>query len=250
MSSSSSELSHVNDLPLAEVSGQSAITKILAGALEKGVTPENVSVMERLLAMQERYDAKQAEREFAAAFVEVQANMPRIEASKPVPDKFGNVKYVFAPFEDIMRAVKPLLLKHGFTIRFDTAVDGPRIKQTCKLMHKGGHTVENSFYARIGSGPPGSSEAQGDGAASTYAKRFALCNALNIVIEHDTDGRDDARHEGAPITEDEVLYLKELVKETGSNEAAFLKFAGADTYDKIGSTRYSACVAALKSKKK
>jgi hypothetical protein len=97
--------------------------------------------------------------------------------------------------------------------------------------------------ARVGGGPPGSSEAQGDGAASTYAKRFALCGALNIVIERDTDGAPDARKEGAPITDDQALYLRDLAKQIRAaklpfDEEAFLKYAGAPSYEEIGSERF------------
>jgi hypothetical protein len=65
----------------------------------------------------------------------------------------------------------------------------------------------------------------------------------------DNDGADDLRNEGAPITQDRIIYLKELVKETNSDEAAFLRFAGADSYEKIGSGKYDVLVRALLKKK-
>lgn len=206
--------------------------------------------MERLLAMAERLQAKDAEKQFAAAFVALQSEMPPIQASKSVPDKYGNIKYKFAPYESIMETLQPLLKKHGFTLAFSTSYNEGRVVQTCTVMHVGGHSRHNQFMARIGSGPPSSSEAQGDGAASTYAKRFAVCNAFNIITEQDSDGKDDARSDGEPISKDKAAYLRELVRETNSNEAQFFLFAGATSYDTIGSARYDACVTALMKKVK
>lgn len=233
------------------LSAQPSPTDLIRAVIEKGVTAESVGVVERLVALQERMDAKSAEREFASAFVKLQSEMPAIQATKIVPDKYNKPKFRFAPFEDIMAVVKPVLQRNGFTLTFSMDFKDGRIIQTCTLMHVGGHSRSNQFMARVGSGPPGASDAQSDGAASTYAKRFALCNALNIVTEVDTDGRpDDARAEGAPIAEDQAIYLRELVKETKSDEAAFLKFAGASTYEAIGSAKYDMLVAALKKKVK
>lgn len=232
------------------VSSQAPVAKMLEAVLEKGLTSDNVGAVERLVELYERMQAKDAEKQFAAAFVALQSEMPAIQASKAVPDKYGNIKYKFAPYEAIMQIVRPLIEKHGFTLTFSMNIAEGRVIQSCTLTHVGGHSRTNQFMARIGGGPPGSSDAQADGAASTYAKRFALCNALNIICEQDTDGKDDARHEGEPISKDKAAYLRELVHETKSNEAQFLLFAGATSYDTIGSSRYDACVTALMKKVK
>lgn len=225
--------------------------QMINAVIEKGITAESVGVMERLIAMKERLDDKQAEKDFAKAFVALQAEMPSINPSKDVPNNDGSVRYSFAPFEKIMAAVRPLLLKHGFTVTFSCTYAESRIIQSCTLQHTEGHSRTNSFAVRIGKGPPGSSEAQGDGAASTYAKRFALCNALNIVIEQDTDGAPgvDARNEGELITSDKVQYLREQVKEIGYNEASFLRLAGVETYEQIREGSYPVLTRAIEMKK-
>jgi ERF superfamily len=212
--------------------------KVIAG----GLTGESVAVMERLVALDREMRKDHAEREFNQAFNALQAEMPIVKAIKPVEGKDKNtgaafIKYHFAPYEDIMEQVRPLLLKHAFSVSFSMDFKEGRVIQHCTLSHAGGHSRTNTFMARVGGGPPGSSEAQGDGAAATFAKRYALCSAINIVCERDTDGL-DARKEGAPITEDQAMCLRDLVKQTKSNEAAFLKYAGAATYEEIGSARY------------
>lgn len=216
--------------------------------IEKGITPEAVGVMEKLTDLYERLEAKDAEKQFAAAFVRLQSEMPSIAANKIVPNNDGSARYKFAPYETIMEAVRPLLLRHGFTVTFSTSYDPTRIIQKCTLQHTGGHSRTNEFAARIGRGPPGSSEAQGDGAASTYAKRFALCNALNITIETDSDVA-DVRNDGDVIEADKVQYLREQVRETGYNEASFLKLAGVDSFDAIREGSYGVLTRAIEMKR-
>jgi hypothetical protein len=220
-------------MPVANVAPTPAM--MLQGVLERGVTPESVAVVEKLVDLYERMDSKEAERAFAAAFVALQSEMPSVKAMSVIPDKQGNVRSRFASYEEIMSQVAPLLKKHGFTVTFSTDYKENRIVKTCTLQHTGGHSRSNTFAARIGSGPPGSSEAQGDGAASTYAKRFALCDALNIVIDVDTD----ARAEGSAISKDQAESLRQRVKDTNSNEAKFLAFAGAASFEEIMSSKYA-----------
>ncbi len=248
------QLSLSSDIPADRdqlaVRPEPSISNMLQAFIDRGISAENVNAFEKLLELKERIEQRDAEKQFAAAFAALQSEMPSIEASKVVPDKYGNVKFRFAPYEQIMEQIRPLLLKYGFTVSFSMAFADNRVVQSCTLQHVGGHSRTNQFMARTGDGPPGASPAQADGAASTYAKRFALCNALNIITEIDTDGRPDARNEGEPLPPDKAIYLRELCKEVQADEAAFLKFAGAPSFDSIGSSKFDMLVTALNRKRK
>lgn len=246
MSAEHTELVPHEPQPLA-LSNQNPIAPMIEAITKTGVTGENMAVLERMMALYERQEARNAEKAFAEAFVALQSDLPAIQQTKAVPDKFGNIKYHFAPYEEIMHTVRPILQKHGFTVTFSMSFGEGRVTQECILQHVAGHIRTNKFMARIGNGPPGSSEAQGDGAASTYAKRFALCNALNIVTEIDTDGK-DARAVGEFISSDKISYLKEQVKETGSDVTKFLAMAGARSFEEITTGSYDVLVRALAAK--
>lgn len=210
---------------------------------------KNVEVAERMFALYERAEQRNSEREFASAFSSLQSEMPRITHDKTVPDKNGNVKFRFASYESIMEAVRPLLQKHGFAVTFSMDFKEGRIIQNCTLQHIGGHSRTNSFAARIGNGPPGASETQADGAASTYAKRFAFCNALNITIDGpDLDEKPDARNDGDVISDDKVQYLREEVHATNSDETKFLNLAGVKRFEDIRQGSYDVLVRALAAK--
>lgn len=213
---------------------QPTVAEILKAVVEKGVTEANVGAVKEIVALFERVEEKNAEKAFAAAFVKLQSEMRKVKATREVPNKDGSVRYTFAAFEEIMAEVGPKLEEHGFTVSFSTDFDDKRLIKICTLTHVGGHSKQNKFAVRIGHGPPGSTETQADGAASTYAKRFALCDALNILVEKDSD----ARAEGGPITADQAEELARRVAETNSDKEKFLKFAGAKTFAEIASEKY------------
>lgn len=230
---------------LAQVpASQPSILSVLSAAVQGGITSENVAVVKELLALRREEEAAQAAKDFAAAFCELQKETPRIRATKAVPDNSGNVRYTFAPYEEIMRQVHPLLAKHGFSVSFDTAFDDKRVNIVCRLTHKGGHEKTNSFACRIGSGPPKASEAQSDGAATTYAKRFALVAALNITVEGmDTDGA-DPKVEGGPISPELAEKLTSDCLDAGLDLAKVCKWLGVSYFAEIPEGK----VAALTSK--
>ena len=220
------------ELPLAEPQTSGIMAAIMKVAIDPAI---DVNKLDKLLEMQLKVMAILAEQQFAAAFVKLQSDTPKIQATKPVPNNDGTVRYKFAPFEDIMEQVGPMLQKHGFTVSFSSRFSEGRIISTCTLQHIGGHKRSNDFAVRIGQGPPKATESQADGSAATYAKRFALTEALNIVISHLDN---DARLEGGPVTSEQAFELERRVSETNSDPAAFLKFAGADKFASIASVKY------------
>jgi hypothetical protein len=237
----------LNDERRLAVAPQPSPAELIRAVIDKGLTAEGVSVIERLVALQEHINDKDAEKQFAVAFAALQGELGTFNATREVPDKHGGVRYSYLPFDEIMSRVQPLLVKHGFSLSFSTDMRESRIVQTCTLTHAAGHHRDYLAFVRAGAGPYGATETQADGAAMTYAKRYALCNALNIVVERDTDGA-DARNEGAPISFEQAETLREMVRETRADEAAFLKFAGAATYAEIGANRYDALFQALQRK--
>lgn len=241
MSNSNIELTAV-DPQLA--TREPSVGGMLAAFIERGITADNVSAFGQLCELREKMEAREAERAFAAAFVELQRDIPRVKATKIVMNKDGNtIRYRFAPFEEILLQTQPMLSEHGFSISFNSRIEGsaPRERMVviCTLTHRAGHSRQNEFANLIGDGPPGSSKSQIDGSANSYAKRFALINALNIVVASDIED-DDAGVRGEVIDAIAAAHLQDRVKQLGANEASFLAFAGAESFDKIALSRLDA----------
>ncbi len=229
---------------LANVQNQEpSVALMLQTFIERGITSESVGAFSQLCELKERMDAKNAEREFASAFLGLKNALPPIHASKPVNNKDGSVRYCFAPLEEIDAALRGPALAHGFTYSFSEGAAQPnKVTKICTITHKGGHSRSNSFTVRIGNGPPGSSESQSDGAAHSYAKRGALCDAFGIIIDTDTD----ARIEGHPISEEEANQLRDFLDEMNGDRARFLAFAKVDRFEDIMSSQLEGLYEAIR----
>ncbi len=220
-----------------------SVAMMLQKVIDGGITADNVSALESLVGLYDRMQAKNAEREFSAALVELQGETIRVQATKSVDVRDGIPRYKFAPYEEIMSVVQPMLTRHGFSVTFDTKIDGDRLNSICTLTHKSGHSRSNQFAVRF-SKPPGSSDPQGDMSTKNYAKRGAFCDCLNISIEHD----DDARMIGQPIGSALAGDLAARVEEVGADREAFLKFAGAKEFEEISDERWPVLDELLKRK--
>ncbi len=220
----------VREQPTAGDMLHAILTAIKSGE----VTAEKVAAMDGAMQLCERMQNREAEKHFAAAFVELQHDMPVITAKTVIPNRGKYEK-----FEDVMNVVGPLLSKHGFTVSFTNDFKENRIIETCHLRHIGGHSQSNSFAVRVGRAD---TETQADCKAATTAKRNALLNCLNIVVRQDvlTDEY-DAAIEGDPnakVTPEQAFELERRAKETNSNIAAFLDVAKAKSFADIPANRY------------
>lgn len=217
------------------------VAMMLQTICERGITSENTAAMTQLMALHERMEDRRAEREFAAAFVALQSEIPVIVAQTAIPSR-GK----YERFEDVMRVLKPLLSKHGFSVSFDQLAD-TRITVTCHLRHISGHSQSTKFAVRLGG--KADSETQADCKASTTAKRNSLLQALNIVIRQDClQDEDDARNAGECISAGEAFALEQRVVKCGADRNGFLAYANAESFEEISASRYAALDVALAKK--
>lgn len=97
--------------------------------------------------------------------------------------------------EDILTAVKPLLMETGctLTISDDVVMVGNRIyvKATATLTSEKGETVQVTAYARETEAKNGMDSAQITGAASSYARKYALNGLFAIDDTKDPDTYED-----------------------------------------------------------
>lgn len=234
------------DLEPAKLQPVAASTLSLESAFRAVVEGEldapKLAVMKDLLAMS-------AEQKFNAAFVQLKMALPPIQGSRGVPDKQGNIKFVYANYDDIDLVVGPICLEFGFSYSFrEGEMKDGRVTMIMTLQHAAGHSREIPFSVRIGQGPPGSTDSQADMSGHTYAKRGCLESGLSLRIIGD---RDDARVEGDPtkkVTPEQAFEIERRVKETNSNVAAMLKFAGANSFSEIPARMYGEIDSVLRRK--
>lgn len=218
---------------------------MLQGVIDKGVTAENAQALTTLCDLFQKVEAKNAEREFNAAFVALQRELPVIVASSIIPNRGKYERY-----EDVWRQVKDPLQRNGFSVSYSQSADDKRITVSCHLRHVAGHSQTTEFSVRLGG--RADSETQADCKASTTAKRNSLLQALNIVIRQDFFQSDeaDATIEGGTITASQAADLRALCEEVKADKAKFLDFAGAETFEGIAASRFADLAEMLNRKRK
>lgn len=221
------------------------IGSVIAEITRQGIKPDDVLALKEMMAMHERQQDRQAEQDFAKAFSALQGESRNVRANKAVPGNDGNTRFIYANFAEIMDQVAPLLAKHKFSVSFEPKMSEKTVTQTCILQHISGHSKRYAMEVRVGKGPPAASECQADGAAYEYAKRLALCSALNIVVD-----KSDVMIEGQPISTEQAEQLRSRLMAIGGDVTGFLRLAKADTFEDIRNTRYGVLDRALTTKEK
>lgn len=221
---------------------------MLQVALEKGASMEQ---LEKLLALQERWEANEARKAFAAAMAAFRAEAPVISKNAEVDftNKSNNrTQYKHASLDHITAKVNPILGRHGLTYSWVTEQENGTVTVHCDLMHVMGHRERVTLTGpRDESGNKNS--IQSIGSACTYLQRYTLVSALGLS----TGGQDD---DGAGsdavlevITDEQATKVKALLAETNSDEAAFLKMMKCESIEHIPAAKYAGAMLRLNEKK-
>ncbi len=145
----------------------------------------DVAKLEKLIDLQERVMRRDAEAQFNAAFAEMQSEIPTVIEK----GKGDSGKWFYAPLEDIVAVMRPILQKHGFSLSHRTEwPDKGTLKVVGILSHVQGHSRQSEFLSSAD--PSGSKNAiQGLGSANAYGRRYTTNDLLGIVTrKQDDDG--------------------------------------------------------------
>lgn len=156
----------------------------------------DLTKIEKLIDLRDRVAATEAEAAFNAAYARMQTELPEItEKGKIIAD--GKFRSSYATFEDIMRAVRPIMGRHGFGIRFEHTTDGTRQRCTGILSHEAGHSIRDIFEALPDSG--GNKPAiQANGSTRSYGQRYTLIALLGIATRGQDDDGETSQAPDAP----------------------------------------------------
>ena len=225
---------------------QDPLSAILADSKQLKEIP--IETVERLFALKERHDAKQAEREFNAAFVAAQSEL------LPVAKKGWNdyTKSFFARAEHVQEMLDPIIQKHGFSQSVSGADSekANNFKFKLTLRHIGGHSEEHFMEAANDAlGPKGGgskSEMQGITSSYSYAKRHLSCNVWGVQLIDDKDGNDVVE----PVSTDQTTHLNDLMNEvlTGAQKGQLLNVLKIDDISQLPATKYEYAVGLIERK--
>jgi hypothetical protein len=168
-------------------------TTLLEMAIEKGADLEQ---LKQLMDLQERWEKKEAKKAFLDALSRFQTMVPAIRKSRTakINSQKGSYSYKFADLGTIANSIKHSLNECGLSYRWEFEDAGVKLKVTCYVSHRDGHTetsimeagMDNSGYKN---------DIQQKGSTQTYLQRYTLIGALGLsTADEDNDGR------GTPTT--------------------------------------------------
>lgn len=159
--------------------------EILQAAIDKGL---DAGTLEKLMALQERWEANEARKEFVEAMNQFKKNPPEILKNKHV--KFGSTEYDHATLDHICEQIGERLSAHGISHRWTVEQADGRIKVTCILTHQRAHSESTTLEGPADTS--GSKNAiQAIGSTVTYLQRYTLLAATGLAAKNgDDDGVD------------------------------------------------------------
>lgn len=197
---------------------------LLRIAIEGGA---DLDRLEKLMDLQDRYDANQARKAFTEDMTEFKKAAPEIVKRNQVSFGSGDKKteYKHAKLFDVCDAIVSSLANHGFTHRWKTEqLDGGQIVVTCVITHRLGHSEETAL--RSGADQSGGkNNIQAVASTLSYLQRYSLLSAVGLATK---DMDDDGRGAGVEyINEDQGKEVNRLIGEAGEHiRAPFLKYMG------------------------
>ena len=184
-------------LPPANLAPEAAT---IFSIIERAARDQSVDIdkMERLIAMQERMQAKDARLEYDNGMAAAQTGMKAVRADSSNP----STKSMYASYAALDKAIRPTYSANGFSLSFDTAEGAPDncVRIVCKVAHRGGHReIHHIDMPADGKGARGNdvmTRTHATGAAITYGKRYLLGMIFNIAIGEDDDGNSASYDDG------------------------------------------------------
>lgn len=225
--------------------------QLILAALDKGVS---VDVIEKLVALKERIEDRNAVKDFIRDLAALKAELPTIMHTKKAAFTAGGgkVSYSYTEMDELAAAVQPYLSKYGFTTGWDQRYDGKLVTTICTLQHRQGHSRHSSFTLPAENNSAASPQ-QKIGMADTYASRRAFLAVLGLTT---SDAEPLATEmDPTPITDDQLDVLDDMLErrnegKTKEKAAAFtekfLKYMDVDAIGKICAVDYEKAVAALR----
>lgn len=167
---------------------------LLRMAVEQGA---DLDRLERLMALQERWEAGEAKKKFAVAFAAFKSEAVKIIKNKLITDgPLKNKKH--AELSDAVNAATPALSRHGLSTAWRlTKDDKDWMEVTCTLSHEGGHSESVSMGGPPDTGP-GRNAMQARGSTKTYLERYTLTAILGLAAQDADDDGAGGNHNTIP----------------------------------------------------
>jgi hypothetical protein len=189
----------------------------------------DVEKLERLMALQERWEKEQARKAFFAAMNRVQSQV------EPIIKRSVNqqTRSKYAKLEAVNRVLKPLMTQEGFSVAFSEGEgkDG-QVRVNAMVMHKDGHSQEYHVDLALDNkgmqGAVNKTEVHGKASTLSYGRRYLATLIFDLAFLDEDDDGNQGKH-AAIISEKQAATLADLCNASGSSIEGVCRSAGVES---------------------
>lgn len=219
MSQAVEKITPVEQLPVAAALTGNPMMDMLSEALRSG---QSIDVIREIKSMAKELADDAARRAFEAAMSAAKAEIPTITKNRVVDftSQKGRTNYRHEDLGEIAKLIDPILGKHGLSYRYETVTEGGKVRVTCVVSHREGHSVRNELTAdHDNSGNKNSIQAVGS--TITYLQRYTLKAALGLAASNDDDGAKHGQKAQDLLKPEQVETIRDLIEKTDTDIAKF-----------------------------
>jgi hypothetical protein len=243
------------DMPANVEQHPASDSAALIAVISRAASDPNVDIdkMERLMAMHERMQDRNARVAYDEAFAEMQPNLPEIDKrGKIIIKEKGGERIIqstpYALWDDTNKLIKPILAQYGFALSFRITQTPDKITTTAVLSHRGGHRETTDFAASIDA-TGSKNNVQGWGSSFSYGKRYTGTAILNITTKGEDDDGKSAFDPGT-ISAEQVAELRSMLKEAKAPEVDFCAYASIETLEDLPASKFDLAKKRIENRKK
>lgn len=209
------EMSEIAEAKNNQLTAAPTPQQMLMVAVERGT---DIAQLEKLMDLQERWEAKEAKKAFSDALAIFQSELSPIIKKRQA----HNSKY--ADIDDIAQSIRPVLERCGLSYRFEQEQKDGFISVSCIVSHRDGFSVSTAMSAPADKSG-GKNDIQSMASTVTYLRRYTLTGALGI-----TTGQDDNDGGKPEIETDELLAYNAVLREEWFSICAVKKSLSENDY--------------------
>lgn len=209
-------------------------------------TGADLDKLEKLLAIQQKWEADEARKAYNRAMTAFKANAPKIIKDKSVSFGQGKAAYKHASLFQVAEKIATEMSKHGLSASWRVAQNGT-IAVTTRVAHIMGHFEETTLSApsdNSGSKNP----IQAIGSTISYLERYGLLAICGLAsADMDDDGNSVVAEF---ISKDELNTLLDHIADKEVNLPKFLEYMKLESLEQMPKAKYQQALSAVQNKKK
>lgn len=197
------------DKPVQLVPVPGTPAALLTIAIEKGL---GMDQLERLIAMQDQWEAKQAKKAYQKAYARFQEICPDLVKNRTGYDN----RYRFQDLPDIIKHIRKPLAECGLSYHWGQKDEPGKVSIWCIIEHEDGHREVGEPLEAAPDGTGNKADLHAKGSTISYLRRYTLTGMLGLAS---ADIDDDAKAAQKKLPLASVKQFEASLKKVMAGEA-------------------------------